>query len=873
MINSVENMTLYNKPSIEILEDFLQLNHIDTDARMYLRKYLLHNFNNANLTSLPCNIIDNVIVDSFDGWANQVKKITSIIYEKYSIRCGRTQKNQLKKFLDYGNQDDLNIFMKMLNCDLSTKDKIENICVSLRSEHELINNSYKEIYLNNLKRAIEGKKNRRIKDYLLFIYSRLLGINERRFVSLNDIFTENTNEIKKVLSHKSYLEFKSFCDESRGDRKDIVYRYINKYTDLLDKDGEYAIVFLNIDQKLFNSYDDKNNFFGALCSFIKKAYTKIQNHKSLILKINDVFLNGINLKWEIYSVVCIFAEKFLKVSEDRPYYFPEEMLKDFLEYSFSSNVNDKELLLLKKYYKNKITYDELKVTDISIKDKELIDDFKNIYTGFTFQDCLILRRNETENSRGLDFISNIYDIVLVFMKNKIDERKIPCPVCGSLKISGNSYPEIGIKSWECKNPLCFERSKTNRGKRYSYKSIIMNNALFDFNKENIISPEITYKWRKDVIENWSSYDFYKMMIKYFSFVNDKIAIINITDFEEFLTISQKEKRFAEPFDFKGFTGIVDVSSYETFFQSNNRTFLNNFLTLSSKKNIGFNGKIRNLYTKEPSVKIVKGNCRDVLYSMDEGSVDNMVTSPPYYNAREYSKWKNIFQYLNDMYNIVNAASKALREGRYFLFNIGDIFDNENIVVKSLMGEKRIPLGAYIILLFQKCGFDILDNIIWFKGEPQSNRHKNDGNFTPYYQRPANAYEHIFIFRKKDKDFSSFKSKNDKIDNIQKFTPVIKIGREGKNRHGHSAPFPSKIPIISTQWFTKPDEIVLDPFAGSGTSPLAAAINNRIGIGIEINDDYINLTIEKCHSKNLKFECFNCTPNIPKISLSMDNFLG
>ena len=56
-------------------------------------------------------------------------------------------------------------------------------------------------------------------------------------------------------------------------------------------------------------------------------------------------------------------------------------------------------------------------------------------------------------------------------------------------------------------------------------------------------------------------------------------------------------------------------------------------------------------------------------------------------------------------------------------------------------------GMGCLLLFRKSGFELLDNIIWNKGETQSNRHKNDGNFTPYYQKPANCYEHMFIFKK------------------------------------------------------------------------------------------------------------------------------
>ena len=56
-----------------------------------------------------------------------------------------------------------------------------------------------------------------------------------------------------------------------------------------------------------------------------------------------------------------------------------------------------------------------------------------------------------------------------------------CPICGSLRVSGNTQSEIGIQSWECKNPKCFERSASDRGKRFSLKTNIVQNLE---NREN-----------------------------------------------------------------------------------------------------------------------------------------------------------------------------------------------------------------------------------------------------------------------------------------------------------------------------------------------------------------------------------------------------
>jgi DNA modification methylase len=72
------------------------------------------------------------------------------------------------------------------------------------------------------------------------------------------------------------------------------------------------------------------------------------------------------------------------------------------------------------------------------------------------------------------------------------------------------------------------------------------------------------------------------------------------------------------------------------------------------------------------------------------------------------------------------------------------------------------------------------------------------------------------------------------DRIVKFSPVIKIDANGKNRLGHTAPFPKEIPELAVKYYTYVGEKVLDPFAGSFTSAIVAKQLNRVGIGIEIN---------------------------------------
>lgn len=829
------------KSSLEILDKFL----VNQEISINCEEYLGRNLSKSNdLTILPENIVKQIIGDAFEAHRSLVKNISQEIVKTFKIYLGYVQKDQLKRYLDYQEEHDFNQLVSLIkvlnNGENIVEKKLQKICENeLKDNDTLVEESVKE-FLNNLKNAIKNKNSKRIIDYLSFIYSRLIARNEERKLSLHDIFTNNINYGSFTTTQRRTLD--KLCNDKKIDREEAIRKFNSKYLHILDSNGDSksSIIYLNISQKIFDKFKTKEQFYDAIFLFIKKAYDALENHKSLVIRVGNILHDNINIKWEIYSYLTIFAEKFQKTKETRPYFFPEIFCKEFLDYCYDIKISDEEINILRKYYRKEITFQVLKKSKkFNFTNSEnIINEFSNVYYGFTFIDCLILEDKEQyPNSKEVSFIKNNNELLLLFLKHQIDSRKIPCPVCGSLKISGNSFPEIGIRSWECKNPFCSQRSKTNRGKRYSARTIFMQNATFDFRKENIISKKLIKKWRKDIVENQDLDSLYNMITKYYSFVDDTITAINVEDRNKWQKIANSEKRKIDFLDFEKFIGKSNERLFENFIEkSSDFKFIDNFI---------FEKKSHHLVKNSKPIKlgkhtIIPGDCRDVLEQIPE-SITNMVTSPPYYNAREYSQWDSLYQYLHEMYEMAQKSFLKLEKGGVFFFNIGDIFDNEKIVVKSKMGEKRIPLGAYIIMIFKKVGFELLDNVIWYKGEPQSQRHKNDGNYVPYYQRPTNCYEHMFVFKKPGAKLHLNENKSELIkSNIQKFVPVYKIGHGGVNHYGHTAPFPKNIPQLSIGCFTNPGEIVLDPYLGSGTTIIAANKAGRTGIGIEINSEYVDL---------------------------------
>lgn len=330
------------------------------------------------------------------------------------------------------------------------------------------------------------------------------------------------------------------------------------------------------------------------------------------------------------------------------------------------------------------------------------------------------------------------------------------------------------------------------------------------------------------------------------------------------------------------------------------------LIMKARYQKGNNMEMYSRITKDDTIKVVWGDCLQSLKKFPNESVGLMVTSPPYYNAREYSVWKDLNAYLTDMTNIIKECYRVLDNHRVFVWNVSDVVDNDNLEDVKAWGNRKIPLPAYFIKIFEECGFTYIDDIIWDKGEVQSSRHKNKPY--PFFQYPTNCYEHILVFHKHrlerdtkypcsecgslnvksnsytSKGIRSWECTNPNCDrsesdrgkrfslktimtqntvkregsiiprefskqwrkDIHPLSPVIKINNKKENTLGHTAPFPTDIPEMAVRFFSYMGDVVIDPFAGSFTTAIIAKKLGRIGVGMELRKDLF----ETCIKTNL-----------------------
>lgn len=542
-----------------------------------------------------------------------------------------------------------------------------------------------------------------------------------------------------------------------------------------------GLSFWRIDDAWLETLENRYEARAGVLEELENLAGQLSNHCYLAILIKPL-KQGDGFKWQLYSDLVLFAEKHQATRLKAGYFHPEKIAGQTQAY-------------------------------IPNLDMEKCR-FDLAHEGLYYKDCFVINYGSgtlPPSSQEPDLEEP--DLLLLFEKNERDETLIPCPACRSSLVQGNSYPVLGVRSWECRNCICPERSKSDRGNRYSLASLIKQEAIEEV--EAAIPLSSLRKWKRDVVYLTSDNEVLTMLIRHYSLMNDKIVVVNMPVPKMMLgrTLVTAKSGTA------GKRKSLSAEEIGNFFEG---PYFRRICTPRQKSSQITFGNMSGIKGTE----VYCGDCFDVLQQIENDSVDGIVTSPPYYNARDYAHWPNIYCFLHDQFNVAQELYRVLKSGGLFFYNIFDYFDNENNVVFSAMGDKRMILGAYAINLFERAGFKLIKNVVWDKGEIEGKRNFNQGNRSPYYQAPFNCWEHILVFCK-----GNFQSSRSNFPFILRAQPVTKMVK-GQNTLGHTAPYPKSIPNLLLESL-EANSTVLDPYAGSMTTARAA---HQHGIG-SINIDY------------------------------------
>ena len=263
-----------------------------------------------------------------------------------------------------------------------------------------------------------------------------------------------------------------------------------------------------------------------------------------------------------------------------------------------------------------------------------------------------------------------------------------------------------------------------------------------------------------------------------------------------------------------------------------------------------------------SHKIFIGDSRSLNHVKDK-SVQLIITSPPYWQLKDYGTEEQIGfndsyeEYINNLNLVWKECYRVLSDGCRLCINIGDQFARSVYYGRY----KVIPIRTEIIRFCESLGMDYMGAIIWQKTTTMNT--SGGGAIMGSFPYPRNGilkmdYEFILIFKKlgnapKPTQEQKKASEMTKEEWNQYFASHWNFN--GVKQMGHIAMFPEELPKRLIKMFSFAGETVFDPFAGSGTTSLAAKNLGRNSIGYEINKVFAPIINEKLNGSRSMFDDF------------------
>ncbi|MFD1634639.1 DNA-methyltransferase [Haloplanus ruber] len=252
-------------------------------------------------------------------------------------------------------------------------------------------------------------------------------------------------------------------------------------------------------------------------------------------------------------------------------------------------------------------------------------------------------------------------------------------------------------------------------------------------------------------------------------------------------------------------------------------------------------------------ELYQGDARD-LSMLDEESVELVVTSPPYFNIKDYENGTGGEDQLGDLSDyeqfneqidqVWKQCYEKLVPGGRMCVVVGDVLRS-----RSEHGRHRVlPLHATIQEHCIDIGFDNLAPVIWYKIGNASLEAGGNARFLGKPYEPGavikNDIEYILLFRKpggyrspsvEEKILSTIEA-----DRHQKMFRQLWDDIKGEKQRDHPAPFPTELAERLVRMFSFVGDTVVDPFAGTGSTAVAASRCGRNSVSVELEETYVDI---------------------------------
>jgi len=221
----------------------------------------------------------------------------------------------------------------------------------------------------------------------------------------------------------------------------------------------------------------------------------------------------------------------------------------------------------------------------------------------------------------------------------------------------------------------------------------------------------------------------------------------------------------------------------------------------------------------------------------DNSIGLVFTSPPYNVGKDYDDNMTLEAYLDLIRRVGSEVYRVLKPGGRFVVNIANL------------GRKPyIPLHAYFYQIHSEIGFLPMGEIIWQKGKGANGSCAWGSWRSARAPRLRDLHEYLLVFAKgsftrPDKGASDM-SPDEFTESTLSVWEILPVSAK---KVGHPAPFPVELASRVIKLYSYVDDVVLDPFIGSGTTGIAAKKNGRHYVGFEISSEYCRLAEERIAS--------------------------
>lgn len=254
--------------------------------------------------------------------------------------------------------------------------------------------------------------------------------------------------------------------------------------------------------------------------------------------------------------------------------------------------------------------------------------------------------------------------------------------------------------------------------------------------------------------------------------------------------------------------------------------------------------------------LVLGDAHSVLAGLPDACVQTVVTSPPYWSLRNYGidgqigLEPSVYDFIEALACLFDKVWRVLREDGTLWLNIGDSYtsggrtwrapDKKNVAramsirpdtPEGLKPKDIIGVPWRLAFALQERGWYLRSDVIWNKPNAQP---ESVGD------RPTRSHEYVFLLSKSERycyDVSAVRGPNGR-----RLRSVWDVKTQAyREASGHFATFPPALVAPCIQLTSKPGDMVLDPFVGSGTTALSAGLLHRKFVGVELNPAYLEMS--------------------------------